>query len=182
MECGSDPSDRLRRLVEVGIALSSELSLETLLQQLIETAVELTGARYGALGVIDRLGTGLEQFITIGIDADMQATIGDLPRGRGILGVLIRDRQTLRLRTSVRTPVRSGFPPGIPRWPRSSASRSFCAEPPSATSTSRKRRKANCSAMKTRKPCASSPRKRRSRSRTHASTNRRGSGLANSSR
>ena len=66
-------------LVEVGIALSSELSLEALLQRLIETAVELTGARYGALGVIDRLGTGLEQFITVGVDAETQATIGDLP-------------------------------------------------------------------------------------------------------
>ena len=66
---GEAPSrDRLRRLIEVGIALSSELSLEALLQQLIETAVELTGARYGALGVIDRLGTGLEQFITVGVD------------------------------------------------------------------------------------------------------------------
>src|SRR5271156_6773928 len=91
------PTDRLRRLVDVGIALSSELSLETLLRRLIETAVELTGARYGALGVIDRLGTGLEQFITVGIDTAAQATIGDLPRGRGILGVLIRDREPLRL-------------------------------------------------------------------------------------
>src|SRR5579862_5968871 len=91
------PTNRLRRLVDVGIALSSELSLETLLRRLIETAVELTGARYGALGVVDRAGTGLEQFITVGVDAETQAMIGDLPRGRGILGVLIRERRPLRL-------------------------------------------------------------------------------------
>ncbi len=108
------PTDRLRRLVDVGIALSSELSLEALLRQLIETAVELTGASYGALGVIDRLGTGLEQFITVGIDAELQATIGELPRGRGILGVLIRDRQPLRLEQLGQDPRSVGFPPGHP--------------------------------------------------------------------
>ncbi len=107
-------ADRLERLVEVGIALSSELSLELLLQRLIETAVELTEARYGALGVIDRLGTGLEQFITVGIDAELQATIGDLPRGRGILGVLIRERRPLRLAAIGDDPRAVGFPPGHP--------------------------------------------------------------------
>ena len=111
------PSDRLRRLVEVGIALSSELSLETLLRRLIETAVELTGAQYGALGVIDRLGTGLEQFITVGIDAETHATIGDLPRGRGILGVLIRERNPCGCESSARIRARSAFPPAIRRWP-----------------------------------------------------------------
>ena len=110
----STPSDRLRRLVEVGIALSSELSLEALLRQLIETAVELTGARYGALGVIDRLGTGLEQFITVGIDAETQAMIGELPHGRGVLGVLIRDRRPLRLRELGQDPRSVGLPPGHP--------------------------------------------------------------------
>jgi signal transduction histidine kinase len=108
------PADRLRRLVEVGIALSSELSLEALLRKLIETAVELTGAGYGALGVIDGLGTGLEQFITVGVDAETHATIGDLPRGRGILGVLIRDREPLRLRDLGQDPRSVGFPPGHP--------------------------------------------------------------------
>jgi signal transduction histidine kinase len=107
-------ADRLRRLVEVGIALSSELSLEALLQQLIETAVELTGARFGALGMIDRLGTGLEQFITVGVDSATQAAIGELPHGRGILGVLIRDRQALRLRELGQDPRSVGFPSGHP--------------------------------------------------------------------
>ena len=60
--------DRLRVLVEAGIALSSELSLDALLQQLVETASELTEARYAALGVIDQSGKSLERFLTTGID------------------------------------------------------------------------------------------------------------------
>jgi signal transduction histidine kinase len=106
--------DRLRRLVDVGISLSSELGLEALLRRLIETAVELTQASYGALGVVDSLGTGLEQFITVGIDPDTQAAIGELPRGRGVLGVLIRDREPLRLRELGQDPRSVGFPPGHP--------------------------------------------------------------------
>ena len=62
--------DRLRVLVDAGIALSSELSLEALLQQLVETAAQLTGARYAALGVIDQTGVTLERFVTTGIDAE----------------------------------------------------------------------------------------------------------------
>jgi signal transduction histidine kinase len=108
------PGERLRRLVETGIAISSELALEPLLQRLVETAVELTGARYGALGVIDRAGTGLEEFVTSGIDDGTKATIGDLPRGRGILGVLIRDQAPLRLRDLTQDPRSVGFPPGHP--------------------------------------------------------------------
>jgi two-component system, NarL family, sensor histidine kinase DevS len=54
----------LRALVEAGIALSSELSLDAVLQKLVETAAELTGARYAALGVIDRSGHQLERFLT----------------------------------------------------------------------------------------------------------------------
>jgi signal transduction histidine kinase len=102
--------DRLRVLVDAGIALSSELSLDALLQQLVETAAQLTGARYAALGVIDRSGTGLERFLTTGIDAATHEAIGDLPRGRGILGVLIRDAKPLRLETLGDDPRSVGFP------------------------------------------------------------------------
>ena len=91
------PTDRLRLLVDAGIALSSELTLDALLQQLVETAAELTGARYAALGVIDHTGAGLERFLTTGIDGETHAAIGELPKGRGILGVLIRDAKPLRL-------------------------------------------------------------------------------------
>jgi two-component system, NarL family, sensor histidine kinase DevS len=112
----SDPNesfaatDRLRALVDAGIALSSELSLDTLLQQLVETAAQLTGARYAALGVIDQSGAGLERFLTHGIDAETHAAIGDLPRGRGILGVLIRDAKPLRLDDLGEDPRSVGFP------------------------------------------------------------------------
>ena len=102
--------DRLRVLVDAGIVLSSELSLDALLQTLVETAASLTGARYAALGVVDRAGVGLESFLTTGIDPETHATIGDLPRGRGILGVLIREARPLRLRDLTSDPRSSGFP------------------------------------------------------------------------
>ena len=105
---------RLRVLVESGIALSSELSLDALLQRLVETAAELTGARYAALGVIDRSGQALERFLTTGIDAETHAAIGDLPHGRGILGVLIRDAAPLRLSRIADDPRSVGFPPNHP--------------------------------------------------------------------
>src|ERR671911_1591886 len=104
------PLNRLRVLVDAGIALSSELSLDALLQQLVETAAHLTGARYAALGVIDQSGTGLERFLTTGIDAETHAAIGDLPRGRGVLGVLIREARTLRLHDIADDPRSVGFP------------------------------------------------------------------------
>src|SRR5215208_2744007 len=89
--------ERLQSLVDAGIALTSELSLDTLLQKLVETAASLTGARYAALGVLDPSGTYLERFITTGLTQTERDRIGDLPAGRGILGVLIRDASTLRL-------------------------------------------------------------------------------------
>lgn len=102
--------DRLRGLVDAGIALSSELSLDGLRQRLVETAAELTGARYAALGVIDKSGQGLERFLTTGMDPETHAAIRDLPRGRGILGVLIREGQTLRLHDIADDPRSVGFP------------------------------------------------------------------------
>jgi two-component system, NarL family, sensor histidine kinase DevS len=107
--------DRLRVLVEAGIALTSELSLDVLLQRLVETAAELTDARYAALGVIDRSGSGLERFLTTGIDPETHEAIGELPRGRGILGVLIRDAKPLRLHDIADDPRSVGFPRNHPR-------------------------------------------------------------------
>jgi two-component system, NarL family, sensor histidine kinase DevS len=105
---------RFRTLFETGIALSSELSLEALLQRLVEAAASTTGAQYAALGVIDEAGFGLERFLTTGIDAETAAAIGDLPRGRGVLGVLISDVQPLRLRELSEDPRSVGFPPNHP--------------------------------------------------------------------
>src|SRR5438067_7654037 len=107
-------TDHTRLLVEAGIALSSDLSLPSLLTKVVETAVELTRARYGALGVIDRTGTALEQFITVGIEDELRTAIGELPHGRGILGVLIKNREILRLRELSHDPRSVGFPPGHP--------------------------------------------------------------------
>ena len=105
---------RLRALVEAGVALTSELSLDALLQRLVEAAAELTAARYAALGVIDRSGSELERFLTTGIDADTHAAIGDLPRGRGILGVLISEDAPLRLHDLGQDARAVGFPPNHP--------------------------------------------------------------------
>ena len=107
-------TNRLRGLVDAGIALSSELSLDDLLQKLAETAAALTGARYAALGVIDQSGTALERFLHTGIDAEAAAKIGDLPRGRGILGALITDARPLRLDAITDDPRSVGFPPHHP--------------------------------------------------------------------
>ena len=114
MDALSVSEGRLRALFEAGLVVTSELSLDSLLDRLVETAAELTGARYAALGVIDAAGSELEQFMTHGIDADARAEIGSLPRGRGILGVLIREAKPLRLHDLAEDPRSVGFPPGHP--------------------------------------------------------------------
>jgi signal transduction histidine kinase len=113
-ESGNDDHDRLRALVRAGITLSSERSLDELLNRLVETAATLTGARYAALGVLDSSGGQLERFITTGIDEERVKEIGDLPRGRGILGVLIHDATPLRLHDLGDDPRSVGFPANHP--------------------------------------------------------------------
>jgi len=105
---------RLRALFAAGLAVTSELSVDALLHRIVEAAAELTGARYAALGVIDANGSELEQFVTHGIADDLRAEIGELPRGRGILGVLIREARVLRLHDLADDPRSVGFPPGHP--------------------------------------------------------------------
>jgi signal transduction histidine kinase len=107
-------TDRLRALIETSIAINAELSLDAVLERIVEAAARVTGARYAALGVIDRAGTALERFITHGIDAATHAAIGELPRGRGILGVLIRDARPLRLHDVGEDPRSVGFPSNHP--------------------------------------------------------------------
>jgi len=106
--------ERLRRLLEVGRSLVSELRIEQVLDRLLDTACELTGARYAALGILDEHRRELAQFITRGIDDDTHRAIGGLPRGRGILGVLIEDPRPLRLPDVSRDPRSYGFPIGHP--------------------------------------------------------------------
>ncbi len=107
-------TDRLRVLVETGIAINSELSLDGVLERIVEAAARVTDAQYAALGVIDRAGTGLERFVTYGMTEEVQKQIGDPPAGRGILGVLIRDARNLRLHDLSEHARSVGFPPGHP--------------------------------------------------------------------
>lgn len=113
MSSVGDPK-RLRSLLEAGIALNSELSLDAVLTRIVEAAAEVTGAEYAALGVIDRSGHELERFVTHGIDEQTRAAIGELPRGRGILGLLIREARLLRLHDLTADPRAVGFPPNHP--------------------------------------------------------------------
>lgn len=106
--------DRLKTLIEVGLLLTSELSLDGLLQSLAEHSARLLGARYAAIGVLNREATGLAAFHTFGIDETARARIGDLPRGHGILGFLIREPRVLRLPDLARHPASFGFPPNHP--------------------------------------------------------------------
>ena len=87
----------LRGLLHAVLAIGSDLDLEAMLHRIVESAVELVGARYGALGVLDEAGIGLAQFLTVGVDDDTHHAIGHLPEGHGILGVLIADPRPLRL-------------------------------------------------------------------------------------
>jgi signal transduction histidine kinase len=105
---------RLRALVETGIAINSELSLDGVLERIVEAAARVTGAQYAALGVIDPSGSGLERFVTYGVTPEVQRQIGDPPHGRGILGVLIHDARPLRLHDLSEDPRSVGFPPGHP--------------------------------------------------------------------
>ena len=106
--------DRSEMLLEAGLALASELSLPSVLQKIVDLACEVADARYGALGVLDRGGEAIEDFITHGITAHERQAIGDLPRGKGILGVLIQEAHPLRLADLHDDPRSVGFPPNHP--------------------------------------------------------------------
>ena len=92
----------------------SEIDLESVLDGLLETARELTGAGYAALGILDKNQRELERFLTRGIEPEAERAIGARPRGRGILGLLIADPQPLRLANVGDHPMSYGFPAGHP--------------------------------------------------------------------
>jgi signal transduction histidine kinase len=100
----------LTRLIDVGRGLLSELDLDALLARMLEVARELTGAQYAAVGIMDERREGLERFLTSGIPAAERAAIGDLPRGHGVLGLLIEDPHPLRLADVGAHPRSYGFP------------------------------------------------------------------------
>jgi signal transduction histidine kinase len=104
----------IRRLLDVGRALMTELDLAAVLDRVLQTAREVTGARYAALGILNERRSELEQFLTSGVDEDTHRAIGDLPRGRGVLGALIEHPQPLRLQDVGQHPSSYGFPAGHP--------------------------------------------------------------------
>ncbi|MGC0352499.1 GAF domain-containing protein, partial [Streptomyces sp. SAI-218] len=88
--------DRMQTLLDAVVAIGSDLNLEDLLRRIVQSAVELVDAEYGALGVIGEEGS-IRQFITVGMDQEAVARIGHYPEGHGILGLLIREPHSLRL-------------------------------------------------------------------------------------
>ena len=100
----------LRKLLEAVISVGSELDLSAVLRRIVELGVELTGARYGALGVLDEERTALAEFITVGLDESTRQQIGALPKGLGLLGALISDARPLRVADLSEYAGRSGFP------------------------------------------------------------------------
>jgi two-component system sensor histidine kinase DevS len=104
--------DRREVLLEAGLALASELSLPIVLQRIVDLAAEVTDARYGALGVIAE--EELVEFITTGMSAKQRRDIGPLPRGRGVLGLLIKEPRPVRISNIADHPHSVGFPPNHP--------------------------------------------------------------------
>ncbi len=105
--------DRMHGLLEAVVMVGGYLDLETVLKRIVEAAVTLVDARYGALGVIGE-DKQLAEFVPVGLDEDEIAAIDHWPEGRGLLGLLIRDPQTLRLGEISEHPASFGFPPGHP--------------------------------------------------------------------
>jgi signal transduction histidine kinase len=108
-----DIEDRLHRLLDAVVSVASDLSLPDTLRRIVELAVDLADARYGALGVLGADGR-LSQFVTAGVDDELRRRIGDLPTGHGILGVLISDPRPLRIADLSKHGGRVGFPPHHP--------------------------------------------------------------------
>jgi signal transduction histidine kinase len=105
-----------RELLELhaaALVVTADLSLDTVLQTIVERARTLLGTRYGAISVVDQSG-GISSFVTSGIDHALQLAIGDPPRGRGVLGVALHEGQRLRLDDISKDPRSVGFPPGHP--------------------------------------------------------------------
>lgn len=107
-------ADRLQALLQAVVAIGSQLDLPSVLRRIAETAAELADAQYAALGVLDPTGNQLSQFLTIGIEEADYERIGDLPRGRGVLGLLIDEPRALRLDNISEHEKSFGFPPNHP--------------------------------------------------------------------
>ena len=115
MSVDTDRETRLRELAAANVVVGSEASLEDVLQKTAEVAARLVGARYAALGVLDRTGAHLERLVTTGIDEATSARIGGLPSDHGILRVLLREARPVRVVDVSKDEHFFGFPPGHPQ-------------------------------------------------------------------
>jgi signal transduction histidine kinase len=114
MSPSADASQRRDALVQAGLVLASELSLPSILQKIVELACQVADARYGALGVLDSDGRMIFDFITHGVTQEERRAIGNLPVGKGILGLLITEARPIRLAKIQDHPRSVGFPPNHP--------------------------------------------------------------------
>ncbi|MCK0089543.1 GAF domain-containing protein [Rhodococcus sp. F64268] len=105
--------ETLRSLLEAVLVVGSGLELDSMLQRIVQSAVSLLDARYGALGVRAADG-GLSEFVYEGISTAQRSRMGHLPEGRGILGLLINDPRPVRLADLSKHPASIGFPPNHP--------------------------------------------------------------------
>ena len=104
---------RLRGLLAANRTITADLTLPTVLRRIVEAGCQLVRARYGALGVLAPDG-GLAEFVHVGLDERTVARIGHLPEGKGLLGALIDEPRTIRLRSIDDDPRSVGFPPHHP--------------------------------------------------------------------
>ncbi|RNL74384.1 GAF domain-containing protein [Streptomyces sp. I6] len=105
--------DRVHTLLDAVLSIGTDLDLDVVLRRITESAVTLVDARYGALGVLGEKGR-IRRFITVGMDEDTIEAIGHYPEGRGILGLLVKEPEPLRLADLGRHPGSVGFPEGHP--------------------------------------------------------------------
>jgi signal transduction histidine kinase len=106
--------ERFLKLLEAGISIASEHSLDNVLKKVVEAGREVVGARYAAIGVISTDGKSLSRFETTGLTADQFDQIGALPTGHGILGIMVREARPLRIPKISADTRRHGFPPNHP--------------------------------------------------------------------
>lgn len=111
---GIDDPALLRRLMTAMLLIEADLEMSVLLEHLVEEARSMTGARYGAIGVLNEEHTALAEFVTSGVTPDEVRRIGHRPTGQGVLGVLINDPRPLRMADIRSHPESYGFPPGHP--------------------------------------------------------------------
>lgn len=109
-----DNLQRLQSLIRAGMALNSRLSLDEVLQTLLDSAREVIKARYAALGILDSSGKYLERFLHSAVDPDIMIRIGRWPTGGGTLGIMLRDAQTVRMKDLQEHSEFAGFPEGHP--------------------------------------------------------------------